>query len=87
MLPCPSKFLFDLECMGCGGQRALLLLIQGEFGGAFRMYPPIYTVLLWTFFFFHHKTQPTNTTKLRLTILTVVNGIVIPTSYILKHFL
>jgi hypothetical protein len=46
MLPCLNKSLFGVECFGCGGQRALLLVFQAEFSKAFFMYPAIYPILL-----------------------------------------
>lgn len=46
MLPCLSKTLFGLTCLGCGLQRSFLLFIQGDFVAAFKMYPAIYTLLL-----------------------------------------
>jgi len=45
MLPCFSKQLFGVECPGCGLQRAVLLLFQGEFLEAFKMYPAIYPIM------------------------------------------
>ena len=42
LLPCLNKELFGLECYGCGGQRAMLLLLEGNFFGAFKMFPAIY---------------------------------------------
>ena len=45
MLPCLSKTLLGLECLGCGFQRSFVLLIQGNFIDAFKMYPAIYTLL------------------------------------------
>ncbi|WP_324504942.1 DUF2752 domain-containing protein [Flavobacterium sp.] len=47
MLPCLSKTLFGMECLGCGFQRGFLLLLQGDFSGAFNMYPAIFTSLLF----------------------------------------
>ena len=44
MLPCLNKKLFGVDCLGCGIQRALSLLIHGEFIAAFKMYPAIYTL-------------------------------------------
>lgn len=46
MLPCLNKKLFGVECFGCGTQRALLLLSEGEFTAAFQMFPAIYTTLI-----------------------------------------
>lgn len=46
MLPCLNKSLFGVECFGCGGQRALSLVLQGEFSQAFYMFPAIYPMLI-----------------------------------------
>jgi len=45
MIPCMSKKLFGIDCFGCGIQRALVLLLKGDFEGAFIMYPAIYGML------------------------------------------
>ncbi|MBL4604087.1 MAG: DUF2752 domain-containing protein, partial [Flavobacteriaceae bacterium] len=39
MLPCYSKQLFGVDCLGCGLQRSFILLTKGEFIEAFKMYP------------------------------------------------
>lgn len=45
LLPCLNKEFLGLECYGCGGQRAMLLLLDGNFEGAFKMFPAIYPLL------------------------------------------
>ena len=50
MLPCLNKQLFGVDCLGCGAQRALVLVFQGQFSAAFRMYPAIYTILILLIF-------------------------------------
>lgn len=45
MLPCLNKKFFGFECMGCGIQRSVALLLQGEFIAAFKMYPGIYPLV------------------------------------------
>lgn len=50
MLPCLNKTLFGIDCLGCGIQRATVLLFQGEFILAFKMYPAIYTLFVLVFF-------------------------------------
>jgi len=60
MLPCLNKKLFGFECMGCGLQRSLSFLFQGEFIAAFKMYPAIFTLvplalLIITSFFYKFK--------------------------------
>lgn len=47
MLPCPSKKFFGIECFGCGSQRALALILKGDFIGAFLMFPAIYPLLMF----------------------------------------
>ncbi|MCC8360220.1 DUF2752 domain-containing protein [Salinimicrobium sediminilitoris] len=50
MLPCLNKQLFGVDCLGCGAQRALVLVFQGEFSAAFKMFPAIYTILILLLF-------------------------------------
>ncbi len=45
LLPCLNKQIFGMDCYGCGGQRALVLLFNGEFTAAFKMFPAIYPLL------------------------------------------
>ncbi len=52
MIPCLSKKLLGMDCLGCGFQRATVFLFQGEFLMAFKMYPAIYTILILAGFMF-----------------------------------
>ena len=85
MIPCFNKTLFGVECMGCGTQRSLFLLLQGEFAEAFFMYPPIYTVLL---FFasigLHYLDKSRNYSKIIIT-LAILNAIIMVVSYFYKQ--
>ena len=45
MLPCLSKQVFGIDCPGCGLQRSVALLLQGEFGASFQMYPGLLPML------------------------------------------
>lgn len=75
MIPCLSKTLFGVECLGCGMQRSLLLLFQGEFIKAFYMYPPVYAVLLLFFIIslhFFDKSRSYNTIIKKMAVLTAV---------------
>ncbi|MFL1012112.1 DUF2752 domain-containing protein [Flavisericum labens] len=49
MLPCLNKKLFGIECLGCGLQRAVALVFQGEFMAAFKMYPAVYSLIIFVF--------------------------------------
>lgn len=84
MLPCLNKQLLGIECMGCGLQRSLVLLIQGEFIAAFFMYPAIYPLLLLLgtigvkiFYKFKHAERLT-------TILAITTIAVIILNFIIK---
>ena len=84
MLPCLTKKFFGIECFGCGFQRSLVFLFQGEFMAAFYMYPAIYTLFMFAVFlivnmFFKIKYEE----KIKL-ILVVLNVVIIVTSYIIK---
>lgn len=46
LLPCAYKQLFGIDCPLCGGQRSLLLLMNGDWGKSFLLYPPLIPVLL-----------------------------------------
>ena len=45
MLPCLNKKLFGVDCPGCGAQRSISLLFQGEIVEAFHMYPATFTII------------------------------------------
>lgn len=86
MLPCLFKTLFGIECLGCGFQRALFLLFQGEFRAAFEMYPALYSTFLFLGFialYFLDKSK--SYTKL-LWISGTINGIFMIAGYWYKHF-
>ena len=84
MLPCLTKKFLGIECFGCGFQRSFFLIFQGEFVAAFKMYPAIYTLMLFAGFlilnlFYNFKYAD----KIKL-ILVVLNVVIIITSYFIK---
>jgi hypothetical protein len=84
MLPCLTKKFLGIECFGCGLQRSVVLLFQGEFMAALFMYPAIYSLILFAGFliinlFYNFKYAE----KIKL-ILVVLNVVIIVTSYIIK---
>ena len=86
MFPCISKTLFGIECLGCGFQRALLLIIEGDFEAAFRKYPPIYSSLILLLFVGLHYFDSKRNYKNSLLIVTVFNTTLMIASYYYKHF-
>lgn len=84
MLPCLNKKYLGFECMGCGIQRSVSLLLQGEFIEAFFMYPAIYPLIaLLGFLITNHfiSFKYANKGIIFLAILTVATIVV---SYIIK---
>ncbi|WGK66368.1 DUF2752 domain-containing protein [Croceiramulus getboli] len=84
MLPCLNKSLFGVDCLGCGLQRASLLFIQGDFVGAFYMYPGLYPLMLLVGFlslnfFVSFKYQ--RVVKIALIVITVLTVVI---SYMVK---
>ncbi len=87
MLPCLSKSIFGIDCMGCGTQRALILIINGQFIEAFYMFPAIYTTIL--FFFavglnFTHKSRNYHPVIITLAI---INAVIMIVSFFYKQTL
>ncbi len=84
MFPCVSKKLFGVECLGCGTQRALLLILKGDFAAAFEMYPAIYTTILFFFILgLHYLDKSRNYHKLIIG-LAIINAIIMIVSYFYK---
>jgi hypothetical protein len=84
MLPCLTKKFLGIECFGCGFQRSFILVFQGEFVAAFKMYPAIYTLIIFTVFLIinlFYKFKYAERIKL---ILVVLNVVIIITSYFIK---
>jgi hypothetical protein len=86
MIPCLSKTLFGIECLGCGFQRSLLLLLKGEFAMAFQMYPAIYSCLLFLGIIGLHFTDKSRSYKKPLISLSILTGLFMVGGYYYKHF-
>lgn|SRR5690554_6130510 len=46
LLACPYKKYFDIDCMGCGMQRAFIALLKGNFVESFLIYPPLFSMII-----------------------------------------
>lgn len=86
MLTCPSKKFLGVECLGCGAQRAIVLVFEGKFAEAFQMYPAVYTLLLFFLTlglsFIDKKRKYSNI----LMILVGINLIIMIIGYLYKHY-
>lgn len=86
LLPCPIKKTFGVDCLGCGFQRALLILFKGNFAEAWQLYPPVFSVSIFLIFLFLSLADKKRNYSKLLKILLVFNLIFIPLSYFFKHF-
>jgi hypothetical protein len=86
MIPCLFKTLFGIECLGCGFQRSLFLLFQGEFLAAFKMYPAIYSTLLFFFFLALYFFDKSRNYKKLIWNVAFFNLIFMIGGYFYKHF-
>ncbi len=84
MLPCLNKKIFGIDCLGCGMQRSISLILKGDFVAAFYMYPaiyPLFVLLLYlgSSFFIQFKHDKI----IRISLITITSLTII-TSYIFK---
>ncbi|WP_336958535.1 DUF2752 domain-containing protein [Chryseobacterium contaminans] len=86
MLTCPSKKFLGVECLGCGAQRAIVLVFEGQFSEAFKMYPAVYTVLLFFFILGLSFVDKKRKYSSVLMVLIVINLVIMVVSYVYKHF-
>lgn len=86
MLPCLSKKLFGIDCFGCGIQRALVLLLKGEFKDAFHMFPAIYTLVLFFGFIGISLVDKLHNYHKIIVTLGITNAVIMVVSYFIKHF-
>lgn len=84
MIPCMNKKLFGVDCPGCGIQRSLSLIFQGDFVGAFQMYPAIYALLLLFGFIGVNYFYKIKYAAIIITVLSITSVALILTNYIYK---
>ncbi|MDY8138974.1 DUF2752 domain-containing protein [Aquimarina sp. 2201CG5-10] len=84
MLPCLNKKLFGVDCLGCGMQRSIVLLLKGDFIGAFHMYPAIYPLIfLLLFLGFNFFVKFKNDWLIKLSLI-IISALTIIVSYLIK---
>jgi hypothetical protein len=84
MLPCLNKTLFGVECLGCGMQRSMSLIIHGQFVAAYKMYPAIYTLFfLGLFLIFNLFIKFKHDYKIKMGLI-ILNVVIVVVSYLIK---
>jgi hypothetical protein len=85
MIPCLFKTLFGIECLGCGLQRAIVLLFKGNLIEAFRMYPAIYMILFFVGMMIFNTLSKRKSQSKSLPIVGVLTVFFILGGYIYKN--
>jgi len=70
--------------MGCGMQRAIILLLKGEFIESFKMYPALFTLIIMFVYLGMHLKFNYQKGHLILRYLFIINVIIILVNYIIK---
>ncbi|WP_434035928.1 DUF2752 domain-containing protein [Formosa sp. 4Alg 33] len=84
MLPCLTKKLFGYDCLGCGLQRSISLIFNGELIEAFKMYPAIYTLIILAVFIMVNIFRTFKHQEAIKKWLFIINIVIIITSYFIK---
>ena len=84
LLPCPFKKLTGIDCPGCGFQRSVLALLQGNFYQSILLYPATIPLLAATAFTLLDGRLAFDRSGLAKKILYLFTGSVVLISYIIK---
>jgi len=84
MLPCINKKLFGFDCLGCGIQRSIVFLLQGDFITAFKVYPAIYSLIIFIGFIFLNIKFNFQNSQIIIRLLLLINIVLIVGNFILK---
>ena len=86
MLTCPSKHFLHFDCPGCGLQRSILALLEGDFAKSFQLYPATTPILFCLFFSALHLIFKFKHGALIIKISYIFAALTIVISYIYKIF-
>ena len=85
LLPCPFKYLTGIDCPGCGFQRSVVALIQGDLHKSFILYPGAIPLMLFFAYGLADKyfTLDNKTGTVKKTLFMIVGSILL-ISYVFK---
>lgn len=88
LITCPFKYLTGIDCPGCGFQRSVLALLQGDIQKSFILYPPAIPVLLFFAYCIVGKYLKLDTPKFKLkTVLLILAGSIVLGNYCFKMWM
>jgi hypothetical protein len=87
LIPCPFKYLTGIDCPGCGFQRSVIALVQGNLDKSFALYPPAIPLLLFFAYGITDSYFKLDTKKfaVKKTLFMIVGSIVL-ISYCIKMY-
>ncbi len=79
LLRCPFKYLTGIDCPGCGFQRSVLALIQGDIHKSFMLYPATIPLLLFFAYGLTDKYFKLDTSKnvIKKTLFIVIGSVIL----------
>lgn len=84
LITCPFKSLTGIDCPGCGIQRSILALVQGDFLQSLKLYPATIPIIaLFGFTIIHLKFEVKNGAFF-IKMLYIAITLIIVTNYIYK---
>lgn len=85
LLPCPFKYITGIECPGCGFQRSVIALIQGNLRQSLQLYPAAIPLLVFFIYGFADKRYNLDTSENTIKkTASVLMGMMILGSYVIK---
>jgi hypothetical protein len=86
LLPCPFKTITGIDCPGCGFQRSLIALIEGNLAKSWLLYPPTIPLLVLALFMGLSSKFPFKQHTAIQKILMIIVGNFVVISYVVKIF-
>lgn len=84
MLGCSWKAHFGVDCLTCGFQRSVELLLNGEFAASFKMFPPTVPFIFCVLFLILHLfLEIKNGHKVIVTLFSVTAALIV-VNYVVK---
>jgi hypothetical protein len=85
LLLCPFKKLTSLDCPGCGFQRSIIYLLEGQINKSVQIYPATLLILTAVLFWLTGKfTYTSSRTKYVFNLFYLFTAAVISGAYLLK---
>ncbi|HRN56860.1 MAG TPA: DUF2752 domain-containing protein [Agriterribacter sp.] len=86
MLTCPSVKYWDMECPGCGMQRSLIALLNGNLLSSLELYPALLPLVILVVYALLHLRYTFRNGSKNILVLQVLVVSIITTHYIYKIY-